>query len=1652
MANIITDPEFIIFPDAGANAFRGEKGFTPESNFWNEPFPDTLLTVKGNIARFEKTWNKTHSSLKNRRCALTVEIEKSDGSTQIIEIGTFLIETISQNESETMIQLNDLSKALIDTPADSVKSGFQWYRNVPVKILVEELIKKVYPDPRNGEVPRDYIIEGIRPPSPTGEYIISSLGKPPGFARITGNETTDLCYSIAKHDFGQGEMIYLGIGNNLYEYDEINQVYYFIGKVENSNPDYPNTFNIKKLWHNESDLDYLYGMAWPKEDLVSTELSDDTEFGIARKFACPVGSEFIIFKATREQIIILFDSTVETITGSDTVHPKLFSGEYHIVPPYFKTVWTTETYFSITHSGLENNFTQVYFEGAKWRQWLGVNNTNHDFYQSHVGYGNLTSTNPRYRKPIGTNYVLGENIYWGRQYNLAIPFAQNIGFSCNFNQNLVVPSWVQGINRDQGEQCFGHSVPIPPNIGVWFNYGVQNAYTEWQFQRNRIVIKAVNSLTSNFDKIREGDIRTNFIVNSGISNSPEGVSIPYEVDEIFNGYIPSIPYSPKNPVYEHLPYANLGLINFDPGYLAYYGEFFYSEVHANTDGHGFSVLPMPYIKYTSGQKGSVEFIQDYGTLGGIFYQTYTKQNFTSNDKIHPRFRLIDAKDIVTNIPDGGYPEQNITTVLDMHLDCYIYDIETGIHYSLTNLDYNNFKRTTGTSKTYPKQITAVAVNGLTLAITSMTYPNKNDYTYFTENEAAPYSYVDQCVLSGTSTATLTNRGYFADQCFTDAIWIENSTGTTRVILSSYDPSRILNENSTFDYRRPNLGTPYALWLHTLTNSNISQWTSYSNDQKRKLTKSELNQRIYYVDVENRNEDIGGMKLQQIDYTDSFDTSIIEGIELYTAVDALSVSDANSIGDWVSVIEPGHCAIAAVLTLYNGYGISCTFSDDTSPFIFCGMHYPVTSLEENLIASTRYQITITASCEAGTVYGGNLNFYLHYKSSIYGETSILLNTIHITRDYTSQSFTFILPGDYIHDAVNNIRFWLFRRNSDGGSIPPIIGDTFTITDLSIIRETTLSNDLENSLGFISDVVYGDTNELSNLEVIEYENDGNEVVYGVTDGYYENPINKLTKKNHLWKYDKYLSGIIELADLSSMNIWDAITDLAYAFNYVTGFSNNIFFFMPKAINNDPDLILDIDNDGILKITKTQDYKVENIIRTTPYRVRKGEIEWTVITVPNESTTNDIGRQNLTTELRIDQKDDLQKKVFLRVITPGLIPLALENEDGITSDINGPTTIRFSYLIANNVIETKLTRDLTANSTSVILPSLFGENMEDQVSAGDIFVIDYTDERTGDSYYYSRIIRSIDYSTNEIILESGIPQGFLAFTPVIIYRGFYTKDNILRNNKWSDSGVTIIMNGALTLEGENIKVNVASINHLSVGNLVQLGDWPQEFKIIAIYSADNDNTNLQYPYIHIKPFRSEVYPLMQDYGNELNGKIIKASFVPFYDTPIEIGGSKVWLTFAIGSKGSFWSNSRGQDRIEIICPGLLLESDSQSIITAADIDSIKKYGKFSKNLDSNKFIQISLAEYHTRLYLKWNSKPRLLFEVDDIIQAKDNGGQSYTIPYFKFLSIANRRLSNIRIISRKLLARFPDFSIDCYIIDHKINLKTFIQSIGLRAKDSY
>jgi hypothetical protein len=579
-----------------------------------------------------------------------------------------------------------------------------------------------------------------------------------------------------------------------------------------------------------------------------------------------------------------------------------------------------------------------------------------------------------------------------------------------------------------------------------------------------------------------------------------------------------------------------------------------------------------------------------------------------------------------------------------------------------------------------------------------------------------------------------------------------------------------------------------------------------------------------------------------------------------------------------------------------------------------------------------------------------------------------------------------------------------------------------------------------LGSISDAVYGESNNLSNIALLKYEEDLPESIYGISSAYYINPINKVTSKNFLWKYDVYLSGIIELADFSGMKIWDAITQLAHAFNYIAGFSGKNFFFIPKAISPTPDIILDLDNDPNIEIEKIQDENVQNIITAIPYRAIKKEIEWSVILVNNDTIqegkiVNDFGRVKLDVNLRVRQDDDLTKDIILRTTLRGEVP---PTEDG------NPTTLRMSYLVYNTTIETKLIRDIEADETKIYLPSFFGDTLDVQLGVGDIFAIHDVDPDTEETFYITRVITDIDFTSNEITLESSLGKRFTEFTPVSIFRSFATSGSRLRNNSWSDEGVTYIkgtqFNEVSTTERS---IDVASITNLGVGTIIKFGNRNTEFIITSI-EEKNETSGL--PRIYFKAYTGSLID-SGDVPDDLIAAVIRAFWVPQENELIEVGGSKVFLGFDAGSTGTFWNNSKGSDRIEIKCPGLVLESDAQSKITAADLDSINAFGKITQELDENRFIQIPLLQHLIRRHLKWNSRPKNVFQIQNIIQSISEGGESFSIPVFKLINTSERKLFNIRIISRKYLSMFPGFTADHYILEHNINLKNFIQNLKVR-----
>lgn len=1455
-----------------------------EHNFWNQPFPDDLKTISGNTARFNKTYKKTHTNLFKRKCKIQVELELSNGSTQIIEIGVFLISKVTSNDDRNSVTLtlDDLAKPLMSKSAENVKSGFQWYRNVPLKMLVEELIKQEYFDDRNGEVPRNFIINGIRPKSSTADPILSSLGKPPVFTRIyTNMDTSGICRVIEKADLdGDGVNLYLGIDNKLWRYDELNQVYYHLGMISGST--YSKEFNIKKLWFNnatETYDRYIYGVAWPEEELINDEMK---EINPHYQYSCPIGNEFIIFRANNNGITILYDSSNQT-DFQNKFQLKLFSGEYHVVPPYFVGKLTTQQEYRDQN---DNEFVPIDFT---WHYMSGGSDQTIDavdkypyIYQILTGIGRNSQT---YNNPTIKKSAV---IYYPNYFdNIAIPFAQKIGLMCNtwFNNFLESRAYAVG---DSGDPKFRFGFHCACSPHIFYDSTYYDNYLTHRYTSGVLHIRNPKSLTQNVDRVyRFGDdIDTSFYSIIQSVDHPYVLgdiqyttywyngATPDDIHIIYTGRVPSLNYDDTQTYITDKGWQGSSNLNsyiplnttdkkFHPGYFACQMDAasfpeFPLKPHQNLWQVKFTWLgvPWPWLKYTSGQIGAITFLPNYSTAGGIFIPVLDKNKTIANpNAADVRRRCITQLDLAPYETGDADP-------LDLHFRYFVYDIATGNFHEKTELasDSGDAKRLARQSTPdYPIQITAAVADADDNAVYVA------GYAYTTKNsDGADYAhtcFLKKIEFDGTNdNVTITDYGISLDSdsnhIITDILIIENDSSTKKIVVSGYKTNAILDSSDFTD--SPLLGKCFFLAMY---NSSLDRLDTIPTGaekslwQYRNLIVSSIEKTIYFVNPMDRTERTTGMRLLKLTYDNSF-----------------------------------------------------VFS--------------------------------------------------------------------------------------------------------------------SITDL----------------GYVSDVVSSDSNELSNLELVQFAQGETEVLFGVSAEYYPNVINKSSGRNYLWKYDSYLSGVIELAEFTGMKVWDAITDLAEAFNYNTGFVGEDFFFIPKSFSSTPDIVIDADLDPVVSIEKIQDYDVKNILRTTPYRSVKGEIEWSIVLIANEELTNDFGRTKLDAALRVTQDDDLSKNLVLKTVNRGSVP-----------SIGESTSLRMAYLIYNSSLNSRLLRDVSASDTWIYLPSFFGESLDYQLKVGDLFLINQTDDTLGETSYITRLITAVDFSKNLIQIQSALGVDFPAYTPCSVIRGFAINATELRNNLWSNDGVTYMLGNIVTwVTATEREVDVASIRNISIGNIIKLGNRTQEFEVTYL---EEENPVSGYPRIRFKGygFTLGTYDM---YGaqSDLDYAIIRGYWVPVPGEVIEVGGSKIFVGFESGSTGTLWLNSRGADRIEIKCPGLKLESDSNSTITVVDVTSIDLYGQIEDTIDDNKFVQLNLLEYIARTHLKWKSQPRLIFNVQNLVQVVNVGGISYSLPVFKIINNTLKRFSTVRVISKKYLPRFAGYYVDCYLIEHKYNVKSLVQDLSLRSVNPY
>lgn len=284
-------------------------------------------------------------------------------------------------------------------------------------------------------------------------------------------------------------------------------------------------------------------------------------------------------------------------------------------------------------------------------------------------------------------------------------------------------------------------------------------------------------------------------------------------------------------------------------------------------------------------------------------------------------------------------------------------------------------------------------------------------------------------------------------------------------------------------------------------------------------------------------------------------------------------------------------------------------------------------------------------------------------------------------------------------------------------------------------------------------------------------------------------------------------------------------------------------------------------------------------------------------------------------------------------------------------------------------------------------------------------------------------------------------------------------LKNNYWSSEGVTFIQDATIydstsmsQLSSAEYGAKVYSVANLGINTVIMIGNYTREYIITKIFYID------QIPVIGFRQFdTTKGIGLPVPLGSLTEDNlVIRAFWVPIAPAGnendlIEVGGSNVFVGFETGSIGTFWANARGDDRIEINCPGLELQAEASSKFTAVNVESTKIYGNHDESIPDNRFIQKNLIEFVVRNYLKWKAQPKLSFEIQNFVEGLNRSGFAQSLPISKIVNTTDKKLYTVRIRSKKYLPNCKDNIADGYLMEYNIN-SNFSQNLKVRIIEPY
>tara|TARA_S200002703_G_scaffold25810_1_gene22164 strand:- start:612 stop:6215 length:5604 start_codon:yes stop_codon:yes gene_type:complete len=198
--------------------------------FWDKPFPSSLQCtydtdfglIDPTPAVFNKSLNRSKNNLFRSKIAIRISyLLTGDVIPNDITLGVFTIEDITceYKTNTATLRLGSLSQPLIETPAESIKDGAEWYNDASAELLVKKILQYVYLVKADSSAPAGAIkidntweIDNITsidvPLEKSEKWVLSDFGRPKEKevvgSNVVYNNPTERCSAIQKWEYSTG--------------------------------------------------------------------------------------------------------------------------------------------------------------------------------------------------------------------------------------------------------------------------------------------------------------------------------------------------------------------------------------------------------------------------------------------------------------------------------------------------------------------------------------------------------------------------------------------------------------------------------------------------------------------------------------------------------------------------------------------------------------------------------------------------------------------------------------------------------------------------------------------------------------------------------------------------------------------------------------------------------------------------------------------------------------------------------------------------------------------------------------------------------------------------------------------------------------------------------------------------------------------------------------------------------------------------------------------------------------------------------------------------------------------------------------------------------------------------------------------------------